>query len=382
MKALRARQLFDGIAFHQDRALLLEDGLILAVVGPGELPDGVPCEVLPADQFLAPGYVDLQVNGGGDVLFNDRIDAAGLGAIAAAHRALGTTSLFATLISPSRAQIAAALDLLAAPLAGIAGLHLEGPFLAPARRGIHPAASILTWQADDLALLSRPIAGRVLVTLAPECVPPGTARQLAKAGVRVFAGHSAARQDQLAAELPALTGATHLFNAMSQITPREPGLVGAILGDGAAMAGIILDGLHVHPANAALALRLIGPDRLFLVSDAMSTVGGQRGSLRLGETEITLNDGRLTGPDGTLGGAHLSMAEAVRNCVAFGGASLADALRMATATPARAAGLEDCGRLAPEMPAALIALDGGLRVRGVWEPSHALQTTDFANSTG
>ena len=363
--AIAAERLFDGDAMRTDHAVVLDGDRIIAVQPTACLPGTMHVCALAAGHILVPGYIDLQVNGGGGVMFNEAPDEAGVRAIVAAHRACGTTSLLPTLISGSREQIEAALAI--GPVEGALGVHIEGPFLNPARRGIHPLESIRGLLEADLAMLEAPARIARLVTLAPDCVPSGTIARLRQAGVVVFAGHSAADWQQIAAaEQEGLRGVTHLFNAMTQITARAPGVVGATLTSAALMAGLILDGLHVHAANARLALACLGAERLFLVSDAMATVGSSATTLRVGSTEIRLHDGRLTGPDGTLGGAHLCMAEAVRNAVRLLGASLPDALRMATATPAACLGVTDRGRLTPGACADLLALDGEFRVQQVW----------------
>lgn len=366
MTALRAAHLFDGAGFQPATTLRIAAGRIAELA-----PDRAPAdEALPADWILAPGFVDLQVNGGGGILLNDAPDAAAMRAIAAAHRGLGTTAILPTLISGGRAQmrqaLAAAASAAADPASGVLGLHLEGPFLNPARRGIHPADSIIACTDADLALLAGAYPMPVLITLAPEMVPAGSIAALCAAGRVVFAGHSEADWETMrAAFAQGCRGATHLFNAMSQLTPRAPGLVGAVLGDARACAGIILDGQHLHPASALLALRLLGPERLFLVSDAMPTVAATTTTFRIGMEAVSLRDGRLRAADGTLGGAHLWLGAAVIQAVELGATPQA-ALRMATLTPAEMIGATDRGRIAPGARADLVALDGALRVRRVW----------------
>jgi N-acetylglucosamine-6-phosphate deacetylase len=370
MRAIAAGILFDGASLRRDHAVLIETGRVVAVCPVAELTPEIAREHLPPGWTLSPGLVDLQVNGGGGVLLNDAPDQAGIAAIAAAHRALGTTALLPTLISGGAETVAGLIGALAGAMEsipGILGLHLEGPHLAPARRGIHPAASIRPLLPADLEILCAPHPGRRVLTLAPETLPDGALATLARAGNIVFAGHTEAGWAQIAAaRAGGLRGVTHLFNAMRQIGPREPGTVGAALCIEGLYAGLILDGLHVHPANAALALRLLGPQRLFLVSDAMPTVGGAGAAFRIGATEVRLDGGRLAAANGTLGGAHLCLAEAVRNAMTLLGATLADALRMATSTPAAAIGADDVGRLGAGARADLIALDAAASPRAVW----------------
>lgn len=374
--ALAAPRLFDGEALRTNATVLVEGGRIVAI-GEAGIEGAAPCTRLPEGSVLAPGFVDLQVNAGGGVLLNDAPTARGAQAIAEAHRGHGTTALLATLISDEEAVLDRLVD--AAPeiarVPGIAGFHVEGPFFAPARRGIHRAEVLRPPGEADFARLARLAAiAPTILTLAPERVAPGTIARFARSGVRVFLGHTEADADCVArAVAEGAVGATHLFNAMSQIGPREPGLVGAVLDDPRLSAGIICDGLHVHPANLRLAYRNLGARRLALVSDAMPSVGSASGGFVLQGRTIRLEGGRLTGPDGTLAGAHLGMDEAVRNAVAMMGASLADALAMATATPARLAGLgEGRGRIVVGGRADLVVLG----------PDLALHETRIAEADG
>lgn len=370
MIALRAARLFDGRNEHEDAVILIDAGRIRGIAA--DAPPGVPVEELHEDAILAPGYIDLQVNGGGGIMFNDETTPEGLAAIAAAHARTGTTAILPTLISSSRDHLARAVEATRAALdtgtPGIAGLHLEGPFLAPTRRGIHPASAITPITEADVQALSAPFPAPLLVTLAPDTVAPADIAALARAGVIVFAGHTDATWDQARAGLDAgIRGATHLFNAMSQFQGRAPGLVGAILDDGRAAAGIIADGHHAHPAALRIALNALGPERLFLVSDAMATAGSDATGFTLAGEQIFLRDGRLTNAEGTLAGAHLIMAEAVRNMVAFTGCDWTTAVRMATATPAEIMGLDDRGVIAVGARADLVVLDDDLQVMEVWQ---------------
>ena len=375
MKALLAARVFDGGGFAGPSAVLFEHGQVIGLTGAADVPEGATVELLPDDAILAPGFVDLQVNGGGGVMFNADPTPATLADIAEAHARLGTTAVMPTLISSDRATrraaIAAARAAWAEKIPGVVGLHLEGPFLAPTRRGIHPAEAITTPDAEDLAELTAAFAAPVMITLAPEIVAPADIAALAAAGRLVFAGHSDASFEQAQAGFEAgIIGSTHLFNAMSQLTGRAPGMVGAALSRG--VAGIIVDLLHVHPASVALAFARMGAERLFLVSDAMATAGSDMTSFDLAGRTIRLVDGKLTGADGTLAGAHLCMAEAVRRAVQDVGIPLAAALRMATQTPADAVGLAEHGRIASGSRADFVVLDSALTVRAVWRDGEKL----------
>ena len=375
MKALYAPALFDGSEFLHHRAVLFDGARVADVVAPRAVPPDAERTDLPDGHLLAPGFVDLQVNGGGGVLFNDAPDAATLQRIAAAHAHAGTTSLLPTLISGSRQQLRAAIAAVQAALksgvAGIAGLHLEGPFIAPTRRGIHPAQAVTPMNDDDLALLCRPFPAPLLVTLAPEVVPAASIRRLVESGAVVFAGHTEATYEAAMAGFDAgISGVTHLYNAMSGLLPRAPGMVGAALRGAAAFAGIIVDGQHLHAASVRIAFAAKGPDALLLVSDAMPTVGSDISQFRLGGERIRLQGGRLLDDAGTLAGAHLTMADAVRNAACHVGLPLKAVLHMATRTPARAIGLADRGRIAPGCLADFVLLDPELKVAGVWQGGH------------
>lgn len=326
--------------------------------------------------LLLAGFIDTQVNGGGGVLFNEEPDVRGIEAIAAAHRGFGTTGMLPTLISDDLATIARALDAVDEAIAkgvpGILGIHVEGPFISYARRGIHSAAKI--GQLDDAAmeLLMRPRRGRILLTLAPERVSPSQIATLTAHGLIVAAGHSDASYEEARAGIAAgITGYTHLFNAMSPLQSRTPGLVGAALEHADGIAGIIADGHHVHPAVLRVALRAKGADRLMLVTDAMPPVGTDARGFMLGESEIRLENGSLRNADGTLAGSALTMIDAVKGMSRLARISLTQAARMASEVPARFLRLDgERGAIAPGMIADLVALDGDARVARTWIGGH------------
>lgn len=356
----QADRLFDGESWHGASRLHWSGGRITLIEpAAGAPPPG--CLVLPEGAVLAPGFIDLQVNGGGGVLLNDAPTPDAIRAIAGAHRRHGTTGLLPTLITDEagrlRALAAVAAEAMAIP--GVLGFHLEGPFLNPARKGIHPEAHVRAPGGDELALLEGFGAlGRTLVTLAPECTPDDALARLAASGLILSAGHSEATAERLAqAEAAGVTGVTHLFNAMSQMSAREPGIVGRALGSDRLACGIICDGLHVDPHALRAAFRALGPDRLMLVTDAMPTAGSTLDGFALQGRRIRLVDGALRGPDGTLAGAHLTMIEAVAKAVALMGATLGEALVMASRTPARFMGFAGRGRLAEDQLADWTAFD-------------------------
>ncbi|HYC05125.1 MAG TPA: N-acetylglucosamine-6-phosphate deacetylase [Azospirillaceae bacterium] len=372
---LTGARLFDGESWIEGRALLIGDGRIAGLPAAGEDVSGAERVDLPPGTILAPGFLDLQVNGGGGVLFNAEPTADAALAIAAAHRPFGTTALFPTFITGDaggmRRAAEAAAEAAGVPGGGVAGLHLEGPFLSPARRGVHEASFVRAPTDADIDYLrglpARFPRGRVLLTCAPEAMRPGDIARLAAAGIVVAGGHSAAgleRTREAVAE--GLSGFTHLFNAMPPIANREPGITLAAMADAGTWAGIIADGVHVHPELLKTALRL-KPGRLFLVTDAMPPTGTDAHSFVLDGRTIRRQDGRLVTEDGTLAGADLDMAQAVRNAVALLGLPVEEALRMASLYPARFVGLEGShGRIAPGRAADLVLLSPELRVRGTW----------------
>ncbi len=365
-RALAGAEVFDGARIRRGQAVLIEGARVAALLPEDDLPDSAELERLPGGT-LAPGFVDLQVNGGGGVMLGEALSPEGVAGIARAHARLGATSILPTLISDRPEATAAAIEAVAAACAfgapGVAGLHLEGPHLA--RAGAHDPARLRPMTDADLALYLDAAARLpcLMLTVAPEAATPEQVARLAGAGAIVALGHTDAPAETCAALFAA--GArvvTHLFNAMSQLSPRAPGLVGAALEAGGVDAGLIADGTHVDPAAIRVALRAkAGPGQLFLVTDAMAVAGTDARAFRLGGREIRRAEGRLTLPDGTLAGADLDMAAALRVMTGAVGLDRARALAMATAIPGRLAGL------APGAPADLVHLDEGLALRRVWQ---------------
>jgi N-acetylglucosamine-6-phosphate deacetylase len=370
-RAIVTGRVFDGRGWHRDAAVMVQDGRIVGLASPGEIPSDWPQSRVPAGVFVTAGFIDLQVNGGGGVLLNDHPTADGMRAIARAHRRYGTTACLPTLITDTREQtrsaIAAARSV--AGREGVLGLHLEGPFISPQRPGVHRPDRIAEPGAGDLEQLCELTgAGRSLVTLAPECVPAGFVMTLAAAGVRISIGHSeasAAVVTQAVAE--GATGVTHLFNAMPPFSARDPGIVGTTLSEPRLTAGLIVDGMHVDPVSVRAAFAAKGADRIALVTDAMPTVGTSLDRFDLVGRTIKLVDGRLTTKEGTLAGAHLDMASAVRNTVRLAKVPLEDALRAASLTPAQFLGVDnERGAIVPGARADLVALTDTLAVAATW----------------
>lgn len=359
----------DGSALD-DHAVVVEAGRISDVCPAGLLPGGMETRVLKGT--LAPGYIDIQVNGGGGVLFNDEPSVDGIRAIGAAHRRFGTTGFLPTLITDTRERMAEAVEAVQRGLdegiPGLLGIHLEGPFLNPARKGAHDAKYMRPIEGEDIRIMTSLEKGRTLVTLAPEMVPPGTIARLVEAGVIVSAGHTAASSEVLtAARGEGLTCYTHLFNAMPPLAGREPGPVGAALSDPGAFCSMIVDFHHVSETSLRVALAARGAERTILITDAMSVTGTDLDHFTLQDRTIFRRGGRLVTADGTLAGSDLDMAAAVRNCVDRLGVSLSTVIAMATEVPASLLRLDnEIGRIQPDQRANFVLLDGKLKVASIW----------------
>ena len=360
----------DGVL--EDHAVLLEEDRIAAIV-----PDSDPRCARAARHDLAgylllPGFLDTQVNGGGGVLFNANPTVDAIRAIGEAHRRFGTTGFLPTLISDDLDVVARALDAVRAAIEtgvpGVLGIHIEGPYLNEARKGVHNSEKLRGLDESAIGLLTSLRKGKTLVTLAPEMTTPDIISKLASAGVVVSAGHTNATYAEIRTALAhGLTGFTHLFNAMSQLTGRAPGVVGAALDDPASWCGIIVDGRHVDPTVLRIALRCKRRDRFMLVTDAMPSVGASEKTFSLQGRTISVADGVLVDEDGTLAGSDIDMASTVRNAVELLGVDLAEAARMASRYPAEFLGLGgEMGRIAPGLRANLVLVDDNVGVRQTW----------------
>lgn len=375
-QALTGARIFDGARFHENSKLLITNGTIEAIVPASEMA-GDRQQIKLAGGVVAPGFIDAQVNGGGGRMLNDDPTPASMYMIAEGHRPFGTTSLLPTLITDADGVAGQAIDAAVEAVAanrGVAGLHLEGPHLAPSRKGTHLAKYMRPLEANDVERLSAAATqiGTLVATLAAEQVTEAQVRSLTEAGVIVCLGHtdtdapSAQRLFDAGAR-----GVTHLFNAMSGLGHRQPGLVGAALDHPDVWGGIIADGHHVDPLALRVALRAKrGPGRLFFVTDSMSLVGQERDHFTLNGRKIWRQQGgycsRLALEDGTLAGSDLDMASAVRFGIAYLDLSLEEALRMASVYPADFLRLHDRGRLMRGMRADLVHLGDDLHVRHTW----------------
>jgi N-acetylglucosamine-6-phosphate deacetylase len=376
-KVLTGARIFDGEVMHEDAALVLEAGRFAALL---------PIEQAPSENrrdlgggILAPGLIDLQVNGGGGIMVDGAIDIAGLARMLDAHLRLGTTGLLPTLITDTAEAtahaIALGIEAAKARLQGFLGLHLEGPHLSLARKGAHDLRLIRPMGEGDLARLldAADHLPTLMMTLAPEAVSLSQIGALAKAGIIVSLGHSDASYAEAQAAFAAgVSCVTHLFNAMSPLGHREPGIAGAAL-DHPVFAGIIADGIHVSPPALRIALRAKLPGTMFLVTDAMAVAGNAATEFSLGGRRVLRCEGRLTLEDGTLAGADLTLPQAVATLVREAGIAPAAALAMATSVPARAIGrYGELGRIAPGRAADIVLLSDDFELRGVWRNGKAV----------
>jgi N-acetylglucosamine-6-phosphate deacetylase len=373
-KSFVGATIFDGFNRHLNSALIIMNGKVVEII-PEEKVDPSTDQIVLAGGLLTPGFVDLQVNGGGGVLFNDNPSLENLKTICEAHAKLGTTSIMPTLISDSpevhKRAISVIIDALYYPIKGLVGLHLEGPHLAVARKGAHEERFIRPMKELDCLELES-LANKVrnlMLTIAPEAVLPQQITRLSNAGAVISLGHTDCTFNQAADAVDAgATCATHLFNAMSPFGSREPGLVGAVLNSGKLFSGIIADGFHVNKISINLALQAKkAPGALFLVSDSMSTVGSEQTHFFLNDRLITRSQGKLILEDGALAGADISLSDAVRYMVNEVGILQDDAIRMASLIPAKVLGMEsEIGCLMPDAQADFLWMKNDLEIEKVW----------------
>jgi N-acetylglucosamine-6-phosphate deacetylase len=358
--------------FQGGFAVLIDDGKITGLALPSDPRVRAAERHDLGGRTLLPGFIDCQVNGGGGVLFNDAPTVDAIRTIGEAHAKFGTTGFLPTLISDDVDVMAKAIDAVndavAQGVPGVLGIHLEGPFIAPERKGVHDPAKFRIADASDVAMVARRHGGVTLLTLAPERASAAVLQELVANGVIVAAGHTAADYDTTRNALATgIRGFTHLFNAMTPFTSREPGVVGAALEDPASWCGLIVDGHHVHPASLRVAIAAKAREKMMLVTDAMPPVGSDDPTFVLKGETITVKDGVCQTADGTLAGSALDMATAVRNTVNMVGVPYDEAARMASTYPAAFLGLSAShGHIAAGYRADLVVMDDNHEVVETW----------------
>ncbi|RDV26628.1 N-acetylglucosamine-6-phosphate deacetylase [Alteromonas aestuariivivens] len=374
---LIGKQVLTPSGWQRDLLIEVTAGRIVAV---GQADSAADADYYPFK--IVPGFIDIQVNGGGGVLLNQQCSVDAISTMMQAHRRFGTTAMLPTLITDSVEVMArTAASIVKAReqgVAGIVGVHFEGPWLSTVRKGVHSEQFIRPPTDRELAIISDPALGKVMVTLAPETVPVSVIQTLSQAGVLVFLGHSNANAAEVEQALDAgAVGFTHLFNAMSPMQSREPGMVGVALASAHSYCGLILDGFHVAPQTCQVAMRAKGPERMILVTDAMAPAGTELNDVEFFDTRILRHGNKLTTPDGTLAGSCLTMIEAVRNAVSWCRVDLADAVAMASTTPATLLGLQDTmGQIAVGSAASFLCLDENLSIRHLWQQGTKIELND------
>ena len=369
--AFTGARIFDGESIRNGLAVVLDGARIVDVVAVENLPKSIEQRVLKAG-LLAPGFIDVQVNGGGGALLNDNPTVNTVRRIAESHRKFGTTGMLPTVITDAPEVLSKAIAAVGAARAenvpGVLGIHIEGPFLDEERKGAHEAQFIRVMTETDVVQIANADCGSIMLTLAPNRVAPQLIKSLAGKGVLVSLGHSEASVAEVMKALASGARAfTHLFNAMSQMNGREPGMVGAALADHDSYCGLIADGFHVHDAAMKVALAAKPRSRIMLVTDAMPTAAGGPDSFELQGRKIHLKNGKLQLDNNTLAGSNLTMDEAVRYCVERLGVTQEDALRMASLNPAAFLRRDhELGRIKPGYLASLVHLEDDLHVLETW----------------
>jgi len=359
------QRLFDGESYQDNKVIIIDNGIIMG------FDDEVSNFTAQVSGLVAPGFIDLQVNGGGGVLFNSTPRLAGIKAIMAAHAKFGTTAMLPTLITDTVSVMAEAADAIASAIAsnepGIIGIHFEGPHLSVVKKGAHSEQFIRDISDEEWQVLERKDIGKVLVTLAPETVAEKDIQRMVAAGIYVSIGHSNANYQQAQSAVEAgATGFTHLFNAMSPLQGREPGVTGcALLNDNTA-CGLIVDGHHVDYASCQLALKTKPVGKIFLVTDAMPPVGTDDQTFAFFDRHVYLSQGKLTSSTGELAGSVLDMATAVKNAHIHLKLALDEALRMASGYPANYIKDQQRGQLVVGKQADFVVLDNELSVQSTW----------------
>lgn len=368
LKAISAPRIFDGNHYHHNCALVWEDQQIVSILPVSELPNEVEHQHF-SSGLIAPGFIDLQVNGGGDVMFNNDITVEGMATICRAHRQHGTAYLLPTLISSTPQNIQSALDAteqaIHQSVPGVIGVHLEGPWLNIEKKGAHDANLFYSPSTEQLESFNWPTRGKVLVTAAVENIDVSSVKWMKDHQIILSCGHSNAKVEQLPDEkLSLIDGFTHLFNAMSPLEGREPGVVGTALNADHSWCSIITDGIHVHPQSVLLALKAKPLGKLLIVTDAMATVGSKTNQFVLDGETIKVVDNKLVNSRGSLAGAHIGMDQSVANVIKWG-VDEEQALKMAATFPAQALGCQDLGLLQPHYRAAATVLDDNYQSQAV-----------------
>ena len=369
-QAITGSKLFNGIDFIEHKALLIEDQHIAGIVNEDAIPTDFQIKKLDGG-ILSPGFIDLQVNGGGGKLFNNSPDKESLNTIISAHQYFGTTSIMPTVISDSLNILQKCTDTISNEIDNnhsLLGIHIEGPFFNVKYRGVHQKQYINTINASYLNLFETLDKFPVMLTLAPECISIKQLKHLKSLGFKILAGHTDANYDQLEEAVKyGLDGFTHLFNAMGQISAREPGVVGSAFDFDETSASIIVDLHHVHPSLINLSFKQKPKGKLFFVSDSMATINHGEPSFELYDEVVSESNGRIINSEGKLAGSSITQIDAIKNAYQKCSIPLESAISMATLYPAEYLGVSDyIGQLKKGYRADLAHFDSNFHVQNVW----------------
>ena len=369
-KALTGAKLFTGENFLENKALLIEDKYIAGIVGKANIPKNFEIQKLNGG-ILSPGFIDLQVNGGGGKLFNNSPDKESLNTIIEAHQYFGSTSIMPTVISDSLNILQKCTETISNEINNnhsLLGVHIEGPFFNAKYRGVHQKKYINTINASYLSLFEKLDEFPVMITLAPECISIKQLKYLKSLGFKILAGHTDASYDQLEEAIKyGLDGFTHLFNAMGQISAREPSVVGSAFDFDETSASIIVDLHHVHPSLINLSFKQKPKGKLFFVSDSMATINHGEPSFELYDEMVSESNGRIINSEGKLAGSSITQIDAIKNAYQKCNIPLESAIAMATLYPAQYLGVSHyIGQLKKGHRADLAHFDSSFKVRNVW----------------
>ena len=369
-QALIGAQLFSGKEFFDNRALLIDGENIIDVINEHDIPNNFEIQKLNGG-ILSPGFIDLQVNGGGGKLFNNSPDKESLNAIIEAHQHFGTTSIMPTVISDSLNVLKRCATTISEEIESnksLLGVHIEGPFFNVKYRGVHQKQYINTINSDYLNLFKSLQDFPVMLTLAPECISTKQLQHLKSLGFKILAGHTDASYDQLEEAIKyGLDGFTHLFNAMGQISAREPGVVGSALTFDNTTASIIVDLHHVHPSLIQMAYKQKPQGKLFFVSGSMATIHHGEPSFELYDEVVSESNGRIINSEGKLAGSSITQIDAIKNAYQSCNIPLNEALAMASRYPAEYLGVANyLGSLESGYRADLTHFSLDFQVQNVW----------------
>jgi N-acetylglucosamine-6-phosphate deacetylase len=364
--------IFTGEEVLTSHALIIDKDQVSEIIDVDDIPESITNRYDLKGNMLVPGFIDLQVNGGGGIMFNSEPNVETIKRMVQGHQRFGTTGMMPTLITTSFEEmekaISAVEQAISENIPGVLGIHLEGPFLSEVKKGAHDASKFCTIDEKGFAIMTSARLGKTIVTIAPELTDDDTISSLNKKGIIICAGHTNANYQQTMQAIDAgLHGFTHLYNAMTPLESRMPGMVGAAISDERTWFGIIADGYHMHSSAFKIAVKAKQQGGAILVTDAMATVGSFSDTFILDNEEIKSINGKCVNSSGSLAGSDLNMNQAVKNAISFANISWQEAVRMASLYPAKALGLDHVyGKIKKGYKANFLILNDELDVRSTW----------------